>query len=196
MDKFEKQFDDLDVRSGFMEGAMGEATSTSTPQGEVDSLVSQVAAKAGLDLADQLSGAGTVGTSVATAAPAAAAPGTLRIVSFDPHTPPAPRYVAGSTPAAPSGDTPAPGPAPAAGSPDRPRPARNPCAAARPCDSSAPSPSPGRSSAVRPKDQPPDTSPRHPHAAPADGGVEIEGTEADGLARHGLILPQARAATA
>lgn len=92
MDKFEKQFDDLDVRSGFMEGAMGEATSTSTPQGEVDSLVSQVAAKAGLDLADQLSGAGTVGTSVATAAPAAAAPGTLRIVSFDPHTPPAPRY--------------------------------------------------------------------------------------------------------
>ena len=74
MDKFEKQFDDLDVRSGYMESAMGEATSTSTPQGEVDSLVSQVAAKAGLDLADQLSGAGTVGTAVATAAPAAAAP--------------------------------------------------------------------------------------------------------------------------
>ena len=77
MDKFEKQFDDLDVRAGYMEGAMGEATSTSTPQSEVDSLVSQVAAKAGLDLADELAGAGNVGTTVAAAAPAAAAPGEL-----------------------------------------------------------------------------------------------------------------------
>ena len=72
MDKFEKQFDDLDVRSAYMEGAMGEATSTSTPQSEVDSLVGQVAAKAGLDLGDQLASAGAVGTNVAAAAPAAA----------------------------------------------------------------------------------------------------------------------------
>ena len=70
MDKFEKQFDDLDVRSAYMEGAMGEATSTSTPQSEVDSLVGQVAAKAGLDLGDQLASAGAVGTNVAAAAPA------------------------------------------------------------------------------------------------------------------------------
>lgn len=71
MDKFEKQFDDLDVRTGFMESAMGDATSTSTPQGEVDALMMQVADERGLEVRGMLDGAGMVGTDIA--APAAAA---------------------------------------------------------------------------------------------------------------------------
>lgn len=72
MDKFEKQFDDVEIRSAYMEGAMGDATSTSTPQGEVDSLMHQIADSAGLELADELAGAGRVGTTVAASAPASA----------------------------------------------------------------------------------------------------------------------------
>ena len=35
MDKFEKTFEDLDVHTGVMEGAMGAATATSTPANQV-----------------------------------------------------------------------------------------------------------------------------------------------------------------
>ena len=37
MDKFEKTFEDLDVHTGVMEGAMGAATATSTPASQVTS---------------------------------------------------------------------------------------------------------------------------------------------------------------
>ncbi|KAI9217391.1 putative DID2-class E vacuolar-protein sorting and endocytosis factor [Blastocladiella britannica] len=50
MDKFEQQFEDLDVQTQFMEGAMGTSTAMSTPQGEVDSLMQQVADEHGLEL--------------------------------------------------------------------------------------------------------------------------------------------------
>ena len=39
MDKFEKQFEDMDVRAGYMEGTMAASTATSTPQEEVDALI-------------------------------------------------------------------------------------------------------------------------------------------------------------
>lgn len=60
MDKFESQFEDLDVRSSVLEDAMGSATTTSTPQNQVDALITQVAEENGLDIMDQLSQANSV----------------------------------------------------------------------------------------------------------------------------------------
>ncbi|KAJ1956856.1 Vacuolar-sorting protein SNF7 [Linderina pennispora] len=54
MDKFESQFEDLDVQTGYMEGAMGGATTLTTPQDEVDGLMQQVADEAGLELKQEL----------------------------------------------------------------------------------------------------------------------------------------------
>ncbi|XP_022918782.1 charged multivesicular body protein 1b [Onthophagus taurus] len=50
MDKFEQQFEDLDVQSGVMENAMSQTTTTTIPQNEVDSLMQEVADEAGLEL--------------------------------------------------------------------------------------------------------------------------------------------------
>jgi len=54
MDKFEKQFEDLDVRSAYMEGAMDSTTSMSTPEDQVSALMSQVADEHGLTIQAQL----------------------------------------------------------------------------------------------------------------------------------------------
>lgn len=61
MDKFEGQFSDLDVQTNYMEGAMGSTTATTTPQDQVDLLISQVADEAGLELQQEL-GSGKVPT--------------------------------------------------------------------------------------------------------------------------------------
>ncbi|KAJ6644498.1 Charged multivesicular body protein 1b, partial [Pseudolycoriella hygida] len=50
MDKFEQQFEDLDVQSSYMENTMSQTTTTAVPQGDVDSLLQQVADEAGLEL--------------------------------------------------------------------------------------------------------------------------------------------------
>uniref|UniRef100_A0A6M2DPI4 Putative vacuolar assembly/sorting protein did2 n=1 Tax=Xenopsylla cheopis TaxID=163159 RepID=A0A6M2DPI4_XENCH len=50
MDKFESQFEDLDVQSSYMENAMSTTTTTTVPQGDVDQLMQQVADEAGLEL--------------------------------------------------------------------------------------------------------------------------------------------------
>ncbi|RXG55958.1 Charged multivesicular body protein 1b [Armadillidium vulgare] len=50
MDKFEKQFEDLDVQSSYMEGTMSQTTTTAVPQDQVNGLMTQVADEAGLDL--------------------------------------------------------------------------------------------------------------------------------------------------
>ena len=50
MDKFEQQFEDLDVQSSYMENAMGSTTVTATPQDEVDLLMQKVADEAGLEM--------------------------------------------------------------------------------------------------------------------------------------------------
>lgn len=50
MDKFESQFEDLDVQSSYMENAMSQTTTTNVPQNDVDTLMQQVADEAGWDL--------------------------------------------------------------------------------------------------------------------------------------------------
>lgn len=47
MDKFEKQFEDLDVQTGYMENAMSSTTTVTAPEHQVDTLMQQVADEAG-----------------------------------------------------------------------------------------------------------------------------------------------------
>ena len=47
MDRFETQFENLDVQSQVMEGTMSNTTTLTTPQGQVDSLLMEVADEAG-----------------------------------------------------------------------------------------------------------------------------------------------------
>jgi len=65
MDQFEKQFEDLDVQTGVMEGAMSQTTATNIPQEGVDNLMKQAADEAGLELNMELPGAqeATIGQS-------------------------------------------------------------------------------------------------------------------------------------
>jgi charged multivesicular body protein 1 len=60
MDKFEQQFEDLDVKTQYMEGAMNATTATSTPAEQVDDLIGMVADKHNLELGDAFSEAGPV----------------------------------------------------------------------------------------------------------------------------------------
>jgi charged multivesicular body protein 1 len=57
MDKFETQFEDLDVQSSYMENAMGSTTATAMPQDEVDLLMQKVADEAGLEMNANLTSA-------------------------------------------------------------------------------------------------------------------------------------------
>lgn len=50
MEKFEQQFEDLDATTEYYEGATNNATALSTPQDEVDLLMSKVADEAGLEI--------------------------------------------------------------------------------------------------------------------------------------------------
>ncbi|KAG1670650.1 Heat shock protein, mitochondrial [Nymphon striatum] len=54
MDKFEQQFEDLDVKTSVMENAMGTVTTLNTPQDQVESLMQQVADENGLEIMNQL----------------------------------------------------------------------------------------------------------------------------------------------
>lgn len=47
MDKFENQFEDLDVQSSYMENTMSQTVTTAIPQNDVDNLLQQVADEAG-----------------------------------------------------------------------------------------------------------------------------------------------------
>ncbi|GLE04063.1 hypothetical protein PINS_up012974 [Pythium insidiosum] len=68
MDQFEKHFEDLDVRAAYMEGAMSNGTSISTPVDQVDDLIQMVADENGLKVAGQLDSAGRVDTDLPPAA--------------------------------------------------------------------------------------------------------------------------------
>eukprot|EP00595_Chromulina_sp_UTEXLB2642_P002359 CAMPEP_0196768508 /NCGR_PEP_ID=MMETSP1095-20130614/42853_1 /TAXON_ID=96789 ORGANISM="Chromulina nebulosa, Strain UTEXLB2642" /NCGR_SAMPLE_ID=MMETSP1095 /ASSEMBLY_ACC=CAM_ASM_000446 /LENGTH=134 /DNA_ID=CAMNT_0042138221 /DNA_START=276 /DNA_END=683 /DNA_ORIENTATION=+ len=59
MEEFEKQFEDMDVRSGYMESAMDNATSMTTPPEEVERLIQMVADEAGLKIQGELDSVGT-----------------------------------------------------------------------------------------------------------------------------------------
>jgi charged multivesicular body protein 1 len=54
MEKFEQQFEDLDASTEYYEGATNNATALSTPQDEVDLLMSKVADEAGLEMKHNL----------------------------------------------------------------------------------------------------------------------------------------------
>ena len=43
MEKFEKQFEDLDVQTAVMDGAMQSTTAGTMPEGQIESLMAQVA---------------------------------------------------------------------------------------------------------------------------------------------------------
>lgn len=55
MDQFEKQFEDLDVQSEYVEGAMSKTTALSTPQEEVDELIAMTAEEHHIDLKEKFS---------------------------------------------------------------------------------------------------------------------------------------------
>lgn len=59
MDKFEKDFEDLDVQTSVMEGAMNQTTATNVPQDAVETLMKQTADEAGLELNMELPSAAT-----------------------------------------------------------------------------------------------------------------------------------------
>ncbi len=50
MDKFEQQFEDLDVQTEYMENSMGQTTAVMTPGDQVEELMQQVAEENGLEL--------------------------------------------------------------------------------------------------------------------------------------------------
>ncbi|QRV72999.1 vacuolar protein-sorting-associated protein 46 [Ceratobasidium sp. AG-Ba] len=50
MDKFESQFADLDVQTSYMEDTMQSTTAVSTPQDQIDQLMSQMADEANIEL--------------------------------------------------------------------------------------------------------------------------------------------------
>jgi len=64
MDAFEKTFEDMDVRAGYMENSMNASTASATPEDQVDGLISQVADEHQLDLSFALDDAGEIGTKV------------------------------------------------------------------------------------------------------------------------------------
>lgn len=75
MDKFETQFEDLDVQTSYMEGTIGNTTAQTTPQDQVDLLMQQVADQNGIELNQQLGEAGLEGKVAELQAPQAAEKG-------------------------------------------------------------------------------------------------------------------------
>ena len=61
MDRFEQQFEDMDVQSSYMESAMGSTTAAGMPQDQVDALMQQVADEHGIEMHQQLGQAGLAG---------------------------------------------------------------------------------------------------------------------------------------
>lgn len=50
MDKFENQFEDLDVQTAYIENSMSQTTALSTPQDQIDELMQKVADENGLEM--------------------------------------------------------------------------------------------------------------------------------------------------
>ena len=66
MDRFETQFEHLDVQSQVMEDTMSASSTLNTPQGQVDSLMHEVADEAGLELNLDLPSAQTTSIGAST----------------------------------------------------------------------------------------------------------------------------------
>lgn len=56
MDKFESQFEDLDVQTGYLEGTLSSDNAIAAPSDQVELLMSQVADEAGLEIQHELQG--------------------------------------------------------------------------------------------------------------------------------------------
>jgi len=84
MDKFEQQFEDLDVHTSVMEQSMGSATTTNTPASQVDDLIKAMADEAGLDVSAQLASVptATIGESTSQAATVADDPLGRRLAAL------------------------------------------------------------------------------------------------------------------
>jgi len=84
MDKFESQFEDLDVRTSVMEDAMGSATTTTTPENQVEALMKQVADENGLEITEQLASvpANTIGEATAASTTASDDPLSRRLAAL------------------------------------------------------------------------------------------------------------------
>ena len=61
MDKFEKQFEIMDVKTAYMEDTMNTTTATLTPAEQVDELIQKVADENSLELSQAFSQAGPIG---------------------------------------------------------------------------------------------------------------------------------------
>ncbi|KAK7533866.1 Snf7 family [Phyllosticta citribraziliensis] len=64
MDKFETQFEDLDVATAYYENATSSATAVGTPQEDVDRLMAQAADNAGVEITQELNSATPAKTKV------------------------------------------------------------------------------------------------------------------------------------
>ncbi|KZF22682.1 hypothetical protein L228DRAFT_220304 [Xylona heveae TC161] len=64
MDRFESQFEDLDVATAYYENATSAATATTTPQDDVDRLMAQAADEAGVELHQELDAATPAATKI------------------------------------------------------------------------------------------------------------------------------------
>lgn len=84
MDKFETQFEDLDVRTSVMEDAMSSSTTVSTPQNAVDDLIKQMAEESGLEITEQMASVpnSTIGDSEAVASASANDPLARRLAAL------------------------------------------------------------------------------------------------------------------
>ena len=60
MDKFEQQFENMDVIADYTENAIGQSTALTTPEGEVNSLLTAIADENNLEFSAQLPGLGKV----------------------------------------------------------------------------------------------------------------------------------------
>ena len=72
MDKFEASFDEVDVRSQYVENAINSSTASTMPEDAVESLLQQVSDEHGLQFASRAADASTA--PVAMSAPTAALP--------------------------------------------------------------------------------------------------------------------------
>lgn len=70
MDKFETQFEDMDVQTSYMEGTMGSSVASSTPQDQIDLLMAKVADENGIELNQKMGDLAAPAKELETAAPA------------------------------------------------------------------------------------------------------------------------------
>ena len=68
MDRFEQQFENLDVQASVMSDSMQSTTTVTTPQEQVDFLMKEIADEAGIELNQNLpqTQQGSIGVSVAS----------------------------------------------------------------------------------------------------------------------------------